>query len=274
MVATATVLGGHTTINPPKPAVVGRTFGVIGAWDGQRVDRGRVVVDATWHHFFNINLTGDPGSPEAAKRQGFYNPPVPNAGYEQIKAYYRNIVYWLIPADRGWYWLETLAAHLRGSAFLQQELPRVSTLPRIDLRWILHFAQLAEHYFGNARGACWRWHLTHFPELYERLPFWKTLRYEVDPFLRPELPEERPDRFVRHPALSVSRDVLGDVLFGATVAVVAQWVQEQPEEELSAEQWTKLVDPLVELLEGATGELREHLGRLSRHSDALRADLG
>jgi hypothetical protein len=35
------------------------TFGAIAAWDGQRVGKGRVVVDATWHHFFNINLTGD-----------------------------------------------------------------------------------------------------------------------------------------------------------------------------------------------------------------------
>jgi hypothetical protein len=38
----------------------GRPFPVIAAYDGHRVhgpdaQPGRVVTDATWHHFFNIN---------------------------------------------------------------------------------------------------------------------------------------------------------------------------------------------------------------------------
>jgi len=31
-------------------------FGVLAAYDGHEVDVGRVVVDATWHHWFNINI--------------------------------------------------------------------------------------------------------------------------------------------------------------------------------------------------------------------------
>jgi hypothetical protein len=46
----------HTGSPDPADKI---TFGVIGAWDGHRVANGRVVVDSTWHHFFNINLTGD-----------------------------------------------------------------------------------------------------------------------------------------------------------------------------------------------------------------------
>jgi hypothetical protein len=48
--------GDHTGSSDPADAI---TFGVIGAWDGHRVGKGRVVVDSTWHQFFNINLTGD-----------------------------------------------------------------------------------------------------------------------------------------------------------------------------------------------------------------------
>ena len=65
VVATGQVLPGITSpaidthhVGSPDPAQ-GITFGVIGAWDGHLVGKGRVVVDSTWHHFFNINLTGD-----------------------------------------------------------------------------------------------------------------------------------------------------------------------------------------------------------------------
>ena len=64
VVATGEVLDGVTTpaLDPDHhpddtdPAE-GKVFGVIGAWDGHRVGRGRVVVDSTWHHFFDINLS-------------------------------------------------------------------------------------------------------------------------------------------------------------------------------------------------------------------------
>lgn len=67
-------------------------FGVIGAYDGHRVDVGRVVVDATWHHWFNINMwpyinASDPAHPT-------YTPAtVPK--WEEIKAYFRNVGVWL-----------------------------------------------------------------------------------------------------------------------------------------------------------------------------------
>lgn len=100
IVARATVIGGHETPRPggvgtPKPPVVARTFGVIGAYDGHAVSVGRVSVDATWHHFFNINLVGDPYAPTAEKRAGFPATPAGQAHYERIKAYFRNIAIWL-----------------------------------------------------------------------------------------------------------------------------------------------------------------------------------
>ena len=67
-------------------------FGVIAAYDGHRAGVGRVVVDATWHHWFNINLVGfvnatDPLHPT-------YDPAV-IPKWEAIKAYFRNVAAWL-----------------------------------------------------------------------------------------------------------------------------------------------------------------------------------
>lgn len=89
--------GGHQE----SPQVIARAttrntdndeFGVLAAYDGHRAGVGRVVVDATWHHWFNINLVGfvnatDPALP------GFDPGVVPK--WEAIKAYFRNVGVWL-----------------------------------------------------------------------------------------------------------------------------------------------------------------------------------
>ena len=100
IVATSHIRGLHTA-SDVKGVVNPRTFGAIGAWDGHRVGgRGRVVVDATWHHFFNINLVGDPFNPTAAKREGFLHASANPAVLEDIKAYFRNIAIWLARPQR------------------------------------------------------------------------------------------------------------------------------------------------------------------------------
>lgn len=72
-------------------------FGVLGAYDGHRVGVGRVLVDATWHHWFNVNLMGfiaatDPMSPA-------YDPAVVPK-WEEIKAYFRNVGLWLARSSK------------------------------------------------------------------------------------------------------------------------------------------------------------------------------
>jgi hypothetical protein len=120
VIATGKVLGGHPSPafnceihTPASELTVSRTFGLIGAWDGHRAGKGRVVVDSTFHHFVNINLTGDcylsqvPGvSPEDQRFFGFYVPDpsrggrVPSREYLLIQWYYRNIIYWLLPEGK------------------------------------------------------------------------------------------------------------------------------------------------------------------------------
>ena len=67
-------------------------FGVLAAYDGHRADVGRVVVDATWHHWFNINTmpyanASDPAHPSYT--------PATVAKWREIQEYFRNVAVWL-----------------------------------------------------------------------------------------------------------------------------------------------------------------------------------
>ncbi len=84
-----------------------RSFGIVGAYDGHLVNVGRVAVDSTWHHFFDINLIGDPVArkadgitPDGDKQQGFNATPQGRVHLEQIQEYYQNMQYWLIPSKK------------------------------------------------------------------------------------------------------------------------------------------------------------------------------
>ncbi|MEZ4404214.1 MAG: hypothetical protein R3B06_29600 [Kofleriaceae bacterium] len=79
---------------PGKDAVRSpRTFGVVGAWDGHAVTKGRVVVESTWHHYVNINLDGT-GTTRAALKPGG----APSPAYQLLTAYWHNLASWLMPA--------------------------------------------------------------------------------------------------------------------------------------------------------------------------------
>jgi hypothetical protein len=78
-----------------KPAVNPRCFGAIVAYDGHLAGKGRVSVDATWHHFLNVNLNGA-GSTRTGDT-GFYVNGNPTPEYEDIKQYFRNIALWISP---------------------------------------------------------------------------------------------------------------------------------------------------------------------------------
>jgi hypothetical protein len=98
VISTSTVLSG-TTSGGKRPTLA-QSFGGICAYDGHRAGIGRVVTDATWHHFVNINLVGNlEAGPMDPKRLGFLTP-AGQAHLEEIKAYYRNLAVWLAPPAR------------------------------------------------------------------------------------------------------------------------------------------------------------------------------
>lgn len=94
IVAYGDVIGGHTT--DAKPTVNARRFAVIGAYDGHRASVGRVAVDSTWHHLFDVNLTGAEDAPTGSiKSKGFPASAAGIAAFEDIKSYFRNIAIWI-----------------------------------------------------------------------------------------------------------------------------------------------------------------------------------
>ena len=104
----------YAHVGDPNDIAQARTFGVVGAYDGHRAGVGRVAVDSTWHHFFDINLIGDPIAPYP-KTQGFNGSVAGKEALENIRAYYRNLATWLarpgalnrIFAGAAWYALRT-----------------------------------------------------------------------------------------------------------------------------------------------------------------------
>jgi len=111
VIAHGVVMSSHTTeleakdFFDPKsgryildPNTKADTFGTIGIYDGHVAQIGRVVVDSTFHHFFNINLIGSgSNSGDPIKQKGFMASPQGQQHYEQIKAYFRNIAIWIAP---------------------------------------------------------------------------------------------------------------------------------------------------------------------------------
>lgn len=99
IVATSIVPAGNTA--GFKSPTVFQRFGAIGAYDGHKVGVGRVVTDATWHHFININLVGSEGYPPSdPKSLGFLASPSGMVHLANIKAYFRNIAVWLARPKR------------------------------------------------------------------------------------------------------------------------------------------------------------------------------
>lgn len=95
VIATSFVPAGNTA--DTKDPTDHQKFGSICAYDGHRAGVGRVVTDATWHHFVNINLVGDVGNPTPAKRTGFLHSAAGQDHLDEIKRYFRNIAVWLSP---------------------------------------------------------------------------------------------------------------------------------------------------------------------------------
>lgn len=108
VIARAHVQNDHTA-SDFKGLVNPKSFGAIGAYDGYLTDVGRVVVDSTWHHWFDVNLTGrdigrldsTPYSALNPKTEGFLASASGIAALARIQNYYVNIGLWLAPkSDR------------------------------------------------------------------------------------------------------------------------------------------------------------------------------
>jgi hypothetical protein len=131
-VAVAVSAGGYfsaeNNVYPAEP----RSYKVIVAYDGHLVDKvvddkreasgiGRVVVDASFHHFLNINLNGA-GSDNPQKLGLYDSYGNPTQEYRMIKRYYRNILTWLCPPGVKLSYYKNLLLGLRYMSPLIEEI--------------------------------------------------------------------------------------------------------------------------------------------------------
>lgn len=155
VIATSTVLAGTTAgfKDPTDP----QQFGAISSYNGHHAGVGRVVTDATWHHFVNVNLIGDSSAPNGdPKRIGFLNTPAGQAHLENIKSYYRNIAVWIsrtssIACMRQRIFWSLLWHHRVIEAVTTH--PEVS-LRTIDTRLLLDIGRHARDVLGLYAGQC------------------------------------------------------------------------------------------------------------------------
>ncbi len=122
VVAWATVQADHTATDF-KGVANFKVYGAIGAYDGHAADVGRAAVDSTWHHWFDVNLTGRPlGDLDSLpmdstnpKTLGFLATTAGKQAYARIQEYYRNVAMWLAskPKQRCMFLRATWGAVLR-----------------------------------------------------------------------------------------------------------------------------------------------------------------
>lgn len=130
------VSGGRSVWNGLwKPPVQPRMFGAMSAFDGHLANPlsagaarpGRIMCDATWHHFVNINLDGVGSSRNGL---GTWSAGVftPSSDLLKIYKYYQNMVDWLQPSNRIWCsWLIIFEA-VKWRVSIAEELLEVANL--------------------------------------------------------------------------------------------------------------------------------------------------
>ena len=107
---------------------------------------------------------------------------MPNAPYRMIMWYFRNIVYWLIPANRlePIWWKAVLEIAKRPQ--LNEELGTLreaGAYKTFGFEHYLYFGQLAERYFEQARGHCASY-IVHEYIFKPKIPWWEWIQEIVD----------------------------------------------------------------------------------------------
>ncbi|UUX94113.1 hypothetical protein [Aquabacterium sp. J223] len=158
VVVGVTMSAGRFITDTLKPPVRPHSFGAISAYDGDAARVGRIVCDATWHHFVNVNLNGAGATPDTLNnpRQGLYFNGNPTPEYQKIQRYFLNTVRWLAPRNRRNCWPFLQAALARFDLEMLEALrePIPHPCPWDPLQQIGRVAEdaLARHWGAGAVG--------------------------------------------------------------------------------------------------------------------------
>lgn len=196
-----------------KPPVDPRCFYTIVAYDGHCVSAGedghyvgRVVTDATWHHFINLNLKGF--------RDAAGNP---TPEYEVIKQYFRNIAAWLSPKEKQLWRCLNLLVGIRYTYPLIEEVRRPPAMSLTDLLAVgsKTVAAVSEIFTSGEARECTLTLLGLLPE-----KFHSALRRLCDPWLTPER-QSQAGVLLRHEALV-------EAINGGAMLAIAHHLPEDP----------------------------------------------
>jgi hypothetical protein len=188
VISTSSVLAGTTS--GIKTATQAHTFGGICAYDGHRVSIGRVVTDATWHHFVNVNLVGAMGMPPP-KNVGFLATSRGLGHLADIKNYYRNLAVWLARPDliscmnRRILWATIFDGRVVEALATVYEL----RFDQADVRLFWDIGKHARDVLGRTTSVCQSRRLI-LDLIEELIPF--DLFAKLDPWIPREPPEPEP----------------------------------------------------------------------------------
>ncbi|CAH1387846.1 hypothetical protein NTGM5_70136 [Candidatus Nitrotoga sp. M5] len=154
---------GWGKIKDPSATRHGQEIGVASAYDGHNVDVGRIVADSTWHHWFDINLTGIAASP--SPYAGFDATAAGQAALKKIDAYFLNCGVWLAPPDK-----QAAMRNFGWWSILWTD--RIVELPIDAPIWFI--GEQAIDALGRRASRCTResW-IFDFPIFKEKIPHWE-----------------------------------------------------------------------------------------------------
>jgi len=230
VIATSRVLGGHTT-SGKTGTTLAREFGAISVYDGHRAGVGRIVADATWHHFINVNLTGD-STASGDKLIGFLASASGLDVYSQIKAYFLNIAQWIAPTPkiscmRNWGLLFAVWNHRLAEVF--DPAVRMKTATVVDLVLIgRHARDAIDKFAGQCQSFEWTLDLV-WAEI--QLPYIDL----GDPWRVPERIEQFEGRPKDPEAGDLLRlDWVGDAAVGGAILALREKIDPLDQESLDA----------------------------------------
>lgn len=201
VIAISHVRAGNTATlrTTSKTPTIAHSFGAISAYDGHRAGVGRVVCDATWHHFINVNLIGlvegagfDDLTPSnsVTKHDGFLSTAAGAAALAKIKEYFVNIGVWIAPSTRHQcfnnrlWWDVIYRDRIMEAALVSPDV----ALAKIPLDVLHHIGSSARDVIGRLAGQCRSLELVLdllrpvIPELVKMIDPW------VPPIPRPDPP--------------------------------------------------------------------------------------
>ncbi len=245
-----------------KAATIAHTFGAISAYDGHRANVGRVVCDATWHHFINVNLIGiveggifdEFGNPSESptKHSGFLSSADGLAALDKIKNYFTNIAVWIarpsnISCFRRRFWWDLLYIGRLMEATLPD--PNIK-FESISTHHFLSIGIQARDVLGRLAGQCQtlEW-IFEIPEL-----------IEFKPWIIPWDPWEKGKREIDAPLPVFDPMPLVDLALGAALVGTRQALP-YPGEKLDDEEFDKALEAGRSAAKQALGVARKDLAR-------------